>query len=132
MSKRSAKKQKKDGSKAGLLTGASLTKTIESWTDAIPKRPNRTQMAQVFISSLNGYPLKLSDNDSSILSDFRKYLARQIEKNFRFLSADINEEWTATGAGSPRRRSWRAPVIFLLVFWSTVMDSRTIAVCQQR
>src|SRR6185503_688837 len=103
MSKRSVKKQKRNPSKADPPTKASLTKTIESWSDAIPKRPNRTQTAQDFISSLNCYPLTLSTDDSSILSDFRKYLARQIEKNFRFLSADINEEWTAVGAGAPRR-----------------------------
>lgn len=100
MSKQSAKKQK---SSKVLSTKASLTKTIESWGATVLTRPGRAQTAQVFISSLNGYPLKLSAADSSILSDFRKYLARQIESNFRFLSADINEEWTALGAGAPRR-----------------------------
>ena len=103
MSKKSVKKQRRNGSKTDPLTRTLLTRVIESWADASPKRPNRVQTAQVFISSLNGYPLNLAADDSSILSDFRKYLARQIEKNFRFLSADINEEWTAAGAGAPRR-----------------------------
>jgi hypothetical protein len=51
---------------------------------------------------LNGYPLKLSSEDTSILSDFRKYLTRQIDKTFRFLSAQINKDWPATGAGNPK------------------------------
>jgi hypothetical protein len=67
------------------------------------KHLNKNLTAQVFISSLNRYPLKLTTGDKSTLSDFRRRLAARIEHNFRFLSADINEDWPATGAGNPRK-----------------------------
>lgn len=102
MPKRSTKKQKKTGSNDELSAKALQTSAISSWDDVDLTRISKTQTAQVFISSVNSYPLKLASGNSSILSDFRKYIVGQIEKNFRFLSADINEEWTAAGAGSPR------------------------------
>jgi hypothetical protein len=98
MSKRPTKKRNPESP-----AGAQLRSVIESWEDVDLQRLNKTQTAQVFISSLNGYPLKLSAGDKSILSDFRKYLAAQIEKNFRFMSADINEDWPALGAGNPKQ-----------------------------
>lgn len=98
MSKQSTKKRQTKG----VSAKPSQPGAIDSWADTKLTRLNKTQTAQVFISSLNSYPLRLSPDDKSILSDFRKYLARQIENNFRFLSADINEEWTAAGAGNPR------------------------------
>lgn len=96
-----SRKKRKPTAKENLSVTAEQGKAIASWADVKPKRL-ATQTAQVFISSLNGYPLKLSPKDDSKLSDFRKYLTRQIESNFRFLSADINEEWEAAGAGSPK------------------------------
>lgn len=101
MPKRSPKKPKKLDSTDELSAMVPQRSAIESWDDVKPKRL-ATQTAQVFISSLNGYHLKLSPEDDSKLSDFRRYLTRQIESNFRFLSADINEEWEAAGAGSPK------------------------------
>jgi hypothetical protein len=96
MPKRSTKKRNQETAPK-LLHGS----VIETWDDVKPKHlTNRT--AQVFISSLNGYPLDLSPDDDSILTTFRKYLVKQIEDNFRFLSADINEGWAAGGAGNPR------------------------------
>jgi hypothetical protein len=61
----------------------------------IPAIPFRTA---VFI-----YLLKLFPGDTSILSDFRKHLTRQIDKTFRLLSAEINKDWPATGAGNPKQ-----------------------------
>lgn len=101
MVKRPAKKKKSLTSRE-VSTGAPQSKAIADWDNAAVKRLNKSQNAQVFISSLNNYPLKLSATDTSTLSDFRKYLARQIESNFRFLTADINEDWPAAGAGNPR------------------------------
>lgn len=100
MPKRPSKKPRKIGS-ADELSATAPQSSIESWDDVKPKRL-ATRTAQVFVSSLNGYPLKLSPDDDSRLSRFRKYLTGQIENNFRFLSADINEKWEAAGAGSPR------------------------------
>jgi hypothetical protein len=103
MAKRSTKKLKKAASNDELSAKALRTSVIDSWGDVDLSRLSKTQIAQVFISSLNGYPLKLSPGDTSILSDFRKYLTRQIDKTFRFLSAEINEDWLATGAGNPKQ-----------------------------
>ncbi|HYJ86665.1 MAG TPA: DUF4062 domain-containing protein [Pyrinomonadaceae bacterium] len=99
MPKRSTKK--KTVSKNEVSAKVPAVSTIDSWGDVKPQRlPTKTN--QVFISSLNGYSLQLSLTDDSKLSHFRKYLTAQIEKHFRFLSADINEKWEAAGAGSPR------------------------------
>jgi hypothetical protein len=102
MAKPSTKKVKKSALHDNLSAKALRTSAIDSWPDADLSHLSKTQSAQVFISSLNGYPLKLSSEDTSILSDFRKYLTRQIDKTFRFLSAQINEDWPATGAGNPK------------------------------
>jgi hypothetical protein len=102
MTKPSTKKLKKAASHDDLSAKALRTSAIDSWPDVDLSRLSKAQSARVFISSLNGYPLKLSSDDTSILSDFRKYLTRQIDKTFRFLSAEINEDWPATGAGNPK------------------------------
>jgi hypothetical protein len=86
-----------------LPANSQQTKAILDWGPTKLERLGKTLAADVFISSLNGYPLKLAAEDGSILSDFRRYLAGEIEKNFRFLSTDINEEWIAPGAGDPKR-----------------------------
>ena len=101
MPKRSTKKAKKAASNDDASAIVPGRKATESWPNLKPKRL-ATRTAPVFISSLNGYPLKLSAGDGSKLSDFRKYLTGQIESSFRFLSVDINEQWEAAGAGSPK------------------------------
>lgn len=98
---RRSRKKRTTTANDDLSATVEQSKAVASWADVKPKRL-ATQTAQVFISSLNGYPLKLSPTDDSKLSDFRRYLTRQIESNFRFLSADINEEWEAAGAGTPK------------------------------
>jgi hypothetical protein len=57
------------------------------------------QKAKVFISSLNSYKLP----SGKTLSEVRRKLAVQIETQFPFLSAEINEDLSAMGAADPRR-----------------------------
>ncbi|HWW75574.1 MAG TPA: DUF4062 domain-containing protein [Pyrinomonadaceae bacterium] len=76
---------------------------IETWGENGLKPLSRDRTAQVFISSLNGYRLRLAPGDRHTLTDLRKHLVNLINKNFRFLSTAINEDMPATGAGNPRK-----------------------------
>jgi uncharacterized protein DUF4062 len=99
MSRTSKKNREKLGSRQVPSITESPLNSFQSWNH---KRLNRNLTSQVFISSLNHYPLKLSADDKSTLSDFRRQLATKIENEFFFLSADINEDWPAIGAGNPK------------------------------
>lgn len=83
--------------------GINIPAAIASLGETDLKPLNKNWSARVFISSLNRYPLKLASGEKKTLSDFREHLAEEIKRNFRFLSADINEGWPAIGPGNPRK-----------------------------
>ena len=81
MAKPSTKKVKKSALHDNLSAKALRTSAIDSWPDADLSHLSKTQSAQVFISSLNGYPLKLSSEDwpataASNPKETTEYLAR--------------------------------------------------------
>src|SRR6266403_1482131 len=71
MMKKSLKRQRKNGSKGEPSAKGSEIKTIDIWGETDLKRLNKNLTGQVFISSLNRYPLRLLTEDKSTLSDFR-------------------------------------------------------------